>query len=70
MAIAKPNSMPVAKRSNSRARAIMLRVISFILTPPDLDDIEDKNETLNEATDSHKVSDGEERHLHRGCNLA
>jgi hypothetical protein len=48
----------------------MPTVISFILTPPDLYDIEDENEALNEATDSHEVSDGEERHLQRGCNLA
>jgi len=31
-----------------------------MLTSPDFCDIEDENETFNEATDAHEVSDGKE----------
>ena len=55
--MAKPSSIPVAKSKRRRARTTIPTIISFILAPPDSHDIKDKYKTLDEATDSHSVSD-------------
>jgi hypothetical protein len=62
--------MPVAKKINSKASAIIPTVISFIFTPPDSYDIEDEYEALNEAADTHEVRDGEEGELECRRNFA
>jgi hypothetical protein len=44
-------------------------VISFILAPPNLYDIENKYETLKEATYPYPVSERKKGQFYSGCNL-
>ena len=64
--MAKPNSIPVAKRRSSTAMPIMPTIISFIFTPPDPYDIEDEHAALKETADCDAIGDRVKRYLDGG----
>jgi hypothetical protein len=61
--MAKPNSIPVPKRRSRNARATIPTVISFILAPPDFDNVVHKDDYFNETADPYPVGYGEEGEL-------
>jgi hypothetical protein len=67
--MAKPNSIPVAKRRSNKKMPVIPTIISFIFTSPDPYDIEYEHAALKQTADGDAIGDRIERYLDCGCNF-